>query len=94
MVGFRPGKVQIKKRVKPRNLDFDCPSCNGRSVFRSRSRTPFEKILRLTRVVAYCRCHSCGWRGRRLAVRKDVIVVALLVLVSLLVLAVLINMPA
>jgi len=94
LVGFGRRKDKIKKRVKPRNLDFDCPSCKGRNVFRSRSKTRFEKILRLTRVVGYCRCHSCGWRGRRLAVRKDLIVVVLVVLVSLLVLAVLIRTPA
>jgi len=75
-------------------MDFDCPSCNGRSVFRSRSRTRFEKMLRLTRVVVYCRCHACGWRGRRVSFRKDMVLVVLLILASLLVLAVLSKLPA
>jgi hypothetical protein len=83
----------IGKRVKPRNLDFDCPSCKARAVFRSRSRNRAEKFLRLTRIVTYCRCHSCGWRGRRVSVKKDVIFVLLFLLVSLVVLTLVINPP-
>ena len=93
LVGFARRKVKIEKRVRPRNLDLDCPSCGGRNVFRSRSKTAFERFLRATRFVSYCRCHSCGWRGKRIAIRREVVLAALLLLASLFVLA-LLTRPA
>jgi hypothetical protein len=47
----------------------------------------------MTRVVSYCRCHSCGWRGRRLFVGRQVIMAALLILFSLLILAFFVGSP-
>jgi len=40
-----------------------CPACGSHRVFRSRTRTRFERLRReLTSKRPY-RCHACGWRG-------------------------------
>ena len=40
-----------------------CPVCGSQRVFRSRTRTRFERLRReLTSKRPY-RCHACNWRG-------------------------------
>jgi hypothetical protein len=60
---------------------MQCPSCKGSRVFRSRSRTPAEKILHTVLPVRHYRCHDCNWRGIR--VHRRTLRVTLLLVVGL-----------
>ena len=40
-----------------------CPSCGSRRVFRSKTRTAFERFRRQFTMKRPYRCHACNWRG-------------------------------
>ncbi|MGH9441687.1 MAG: hypothetical protein ACRD16_05390 [Thermoanaerobaculia bacterium] len=43
--------------------DIDtCPKCGSEELYRSRTRTRFERVARLLLPVHYYRCLGCGWR--------------------------------
>ena len=41
----------------------DCPSCGSHRVFRSKTRTAFERFRRQFTMKRPYRCHACDWRG-------------------------------
>jgi len=40
-----------------------CPSCGSNRVYRSKTRTPFERFRRRFTMKRPYRCHVCQWRG-------------------------------
>jgi predicted RNA-binding Zn-ribbon protein involved in translation (DUF1610 family) len=40
-----------------------CPACGSNRVFRSKSRSAFERFRRQFTIKRPYRCHSCDWRG-------------------------------
>jgi predicted RNA-binding Zn-ribbon protein involved in translation (DUF1610 family) len=40
-----------------------CPSCGSNRVFRSKTRTAFERFRRQLTMKRPYRCHACNWRG-------------------------------
>jgi len=40
-----------------------CPSCGSPRVFRSKTRTAFERFRRQFTMKRPYRCHACNWRG-------------------------------
>ena len=40
-----------------------CPSCGSNRVFRSKTRTAFERFRRQFTMKRPYRCHACNWRG-------------------------------
>jgi hypothetical protein len=40
-----------------------CPACGSRRVFRSKTRTAFERLRRQFTMKRPYRCHACNWRG-------------------------------
>jgi len=40
-----------------------CPECGSPRVFRSKTRTAFERFRRQFTLKRPYRCHACGWRG-------------------------------
>ena len=40
-----------------------CPSCGSPRVFRSKTRTAFERLRRQFTMKRPYRCHACDWRG-------------------------------
>jgi len=40
-----------------------CPSCGSHRVFRSKTRTAFERFRRQFTMKRPYRCHNCNWRG-------------------------------
>jgi len=40
-----------------------CPACGSNRVFRSKTRTAFERFRRQFTLKRPYRCHSCNWRG-------------------------------
>ena len=40
-----------------------CPSCGSNRVFRSKTRTTFERFRRQFTMKRPYRCHACNWRG-------------------------------
>jgi predicted RNA-binding Zn-ribbon protein involved in translation (DUF1610 family) len=40
-----------------------CPSCGSPRVFRSKTRTAFERFRRQFTMKRPYRCHNCDWRG-------------------------------
>jgi predicted RNA-binding Zn-ribbon protein involved in translation (DUF1610 family) len=40
-----------------------CPSCGSTRVFRSKTRSAFERFRRQLTLKHPFRCHACGWRG-------------------------------
>ncbi|HNV01946.1 MAG TPA: hypothetical protein PLE61_07535 [Vicinamibacterales bacterium] len=40
-----------------------CPACGSRRVYRSRTRSVFERIRRQVTTKRPFRCHNCNWRG-------------------------------
>ena len=40
-----------------------CPACGSHRVFRSRTRTAFERYRRQLTSKRPYRCHACNWRG-------------------------------
>jgi len=40
-----------------------CPACGSHRVFRSKTRTAFERFRRQFTMKRPYRCHACGWRG-------------------------------
>ena len=41
----------------------NCPSCGSNRVFRSKTRTAFERFRRQFTMKRPYRCHACNWRG-------------------------------
>ena len=41
----------------------NCPACGSHRVFRSKSRTAFERFRRQFTLKRPYRCHACNWRG-------------------------------
>jgi predicted RNA-binding Zn-ribbon protein involved in translation (DUF1610 family) len=46
-----------------------CPSCRSNNFYRSHARSAVERLARATLLVHYYRCHDCGWRGPRSAIK-------------------------
>ena len=46
-----------------------CPSCGSANIYRSHARGVVERSARAVLPVRYFRCHDCGWRGLRTAIR-------------------------
>jgi predicted RNA-binding Zn-ribbon protein involved in translation (DUF1610 family) len=40
-----------------------CPACGSHRVFRSKTRTAFERYRRRFTMKRPYRCHTCNWRG-------------------------------
>jgi predicted RNA-binding Zn-ribbon protein involved in translation (DUF1610 family) len=40
-----------------------CPACGSNRVFRSKTRSAFERFRRQFTMKRPYRCHACGWRG-------------------------------
>jgi predicted RNA-binding Zn-ribbon protein involved in translation (DUF1610 family) len=40
-----------------------CPKCGSRRVFRSKTRSAFERYRRQFTMKRPYRCHACSWRG-------------------------------
>jgi predicted RNA-binding Zn-ribbon protein involved in translation (DUF1610 family) len=40
-----------------------CPACGSNRVFRSKTRTAFERVRRQFTMKRPYRCHACNWRG-------------------------------
>ena len=40
-----------------------CPSCGSHRVFRSKTRSAFERFRRQFTMKRPYRCHACNWRG-------------------------------
>ena len=40
-----------------------CPACGSKRVFRSKTRTAFERFRRQFTMKRPYRCHACNWRG-------------------------------
>jgi predicted RNA-binding Zn-ribbon protein involved in translation (DUF1610 family) len=40
-----------------------CPACGSHRVFRSKTRSAFERFRRQLTLKHPYRCHGCGWRG-------------------------------
>jgi len=40
-----------------------CPACGSHRVFRSKTRTAFERYRRQFTTKRPYRCHTCNWRG-------------------------------
>jgi predicted RNA-binding Zn-ribbon protein involved in translation (DUF1610 family) len=40
-----------------------CPACGSHRVFRSKTRTAFERYRRQFTTKRPYRCHACNWRG-------------------------------
>ena len=40
-----------------------CPACGSNRVFRSKTRTAFERFRRQFTMKRPYRCHACNWRG-------------------------------
>ena len=40
-----------------------CPACGSHRVFRSKTRTAFERYRRQFTMKRPYRCHTCNWRG-------------------------------
>jgi predicted RNA-binding Zn-ribbon protein involved in translation (DUF1610 family) len=40
-----------------------CPACGSNRVFRSKTRTAFERFRRQFTLKRPYRCHACNWRG-------------------------------
>ena len=40
-----------------------CPACGSNRVFRSKTRTAFERFRRQLTTKRPYRCHACNWRG-------------------------------
>jgi predicted RNA-binding Zn-ribbon protein involved in translation (DUF1610 family) len=40
-----------------------CPACGSHRVFRSKTRTAFERYRRQFTMKRPYRCHACNWRG-------------------------------
>lgn len=41
----------------------NCPACGSQRVYRSRTRSAFERIRRQVTMKRPYRCHNCDWRG-------------------------------
>jgi predicted RNA-binding Zn-ribbon protein involved in translation (DUF1610 family) len=46
-----------------------CPSCGSTNIYRSHARGVIERSTRAVLPVHYFRCHDCGWRGMRSAIK-------------------------
>ena len=40
-----------------------CPACGSKRVFRSKTRSVFERFRRQFTIKRPYRCHGCAWRG-------------------------------
>ena len=40
-----------------------CPACGSKRVFRSKTRSAFERFRRQFTMKRPYRCHACNWRG-------------------------------
>jgi hypothetical protein len=47
-----------------------CPNCKSTKVYRSRTRSIAEKLMKTVLPIHYYRCHHCNWRGSRIQKRK------------------------
>jgi predicted RNA-binding Zn-ribbon protein involved in translation (DUF1610 family) len=45
--------------------EFTCPKCHSEEFYRSRTRTFFEKLVKVLTPGLFFRCRACGWRGLR-----------------------------
>jgi hypothetical protein len=45
------------------SIQLNCPSCGDYSLEKSRSRSQFEKIVKVLTPLRTYRCHHCNWRG-------------------------------
>jgi predicted RNA-binding Zn-ribbon protein involved in translation (DUF1610 family) len=46
-----------------------CPSRGSTNVYRSHARGVIERSARAVLPIYYFRCHDCGWRGMRSAIK-------------------------
>jgi predicted RNA-binding Zn-ribbon protein involved in translation (DUF1610 family) len=42
---------------------YQCPKCGSAEIYRSRSRTWWDRCKKALTGKLFYRCHDCGWRG-------------------------------